>query len=72
MKTKITIGAALLLTLGSAVGGGLAYQKDRALADQSFAPAVISQTASELTPAMIDKMKATAATSDYSPAMRPI
>ena len=70
MKTKITVGAALLLTLGSALAGGFIYQKDSGATD--YVPSMTTGDASDVTPEMIVKWKATAATSDYSPPMLPI
>jgi hypothetical protein len=69
MKTKITIGAAMLLTLGSALAGGLILQKN----DPSEIRQVpASADAREVTPEMIAKWKVTAATADYSPPLLPI
>jgi hypothetical protein len=72
MKTRITIGAALLLTLGSALAGGLIYQKDKSASTEGYEPAATSVEAPELTPELIAKWKATSATADYSPPMLPI
>jgi hypothetical protein len=72
MKIKITIGAAMLLTLGSALAGGLILQKDKSSNTNEFVPAAVSVDLREVTPEMIAKWKATAATSDYSPPMLPI
>lgn len=73
MKTKITIGAAMLLTLGSALAGGMIYSKERwAGADQQLDATKISVEAEELSPETIAKWKATAATSEYSPPMLPM
>jgi hypothetical protein len=72
MKIKITIGAAMLLTLGSALAGGLILQKDRSSDTGEFVPASVSVDLHEVTPEMISRWKATAATSDYSPPMLPI
>jgi hypothetical protein len=73
MKTKLTIGAAMLLTLGSALAGGLMLQKDgsgRIVESTPIDGSVVD--AREVTPEMIARWKATAATSDYSPPMLPI
>jgi|JRYD01.1.fsa_nt_gb hypothetical protein len=73
MKTKITVGAVLLLTLGSAAGG-MFYQKERSptAADEAMMTAPAALDAQEVTPEMIAKWKATAGTADYTPAMLPI
>jgi hypothetical protein len=71
MKTRITIGAAMLLTLGSALAGGMIYQKEKTSSPELEATAVYSN-APELTPDLIAKWKATAATTQYSPPMLPI
>ena len=72
MKTKLTLGAALLLTIGSAVAGGLMLQKDSSAGATEYVPAATSVDSREVTPEMIAKWKATAATTDYSPPMLPI
>jgi hypothetical protein len=72
MKIKITVGAAMLLTLGSALAGGLILQKDKASDTSELMPASVSVDLHEVTPEMISRWKATAATSDYSPPMLPI
>ena len=70
MKTKVTIGAAMLLVLGSSLAGGKIYQKETSGAAPEVVPASI-QVQEELTPATIAKWKATAATVDV-PALLPI
>ncbi len=72
MKIKITIGAAMLLTLGSALAGGIMLNKNASESAGEFAPASISADTQEVTPEMIARWKATAATADYSPPMLPI
>jgi hypothetical protein len=72
MKTKITVGAAMLLTLGSALAGGLIYKQDKSIETNVYEPSSVSVDSREVTPEMILKWKATAATSDYSPPMLPI
>ncbi len=73
MKTKITIGAAMLLTLGSALAGGMIYSKDKpAGSTQAVEGAAASIDTAEITPELIAKWKATSATVDYSPPMLPI
>jgi hypothetical protein len=69
MKTRIALGATLLLTLGSAVAGSFIYaQQDRNDVSQDVAGPV--QT--EVTPEMIAMWKSTAASSDYTMPRRPI
>jgi hypothetical protein len=72
MKTRITVGAALLLSLGSALAGGMIYQQEMSPSAEVFEPAAAAAEARELTPELIAKWKATAATVDYSPPMLPI
>lgn len=73
MKTKITIGTAMLLTLGSALAGGMIYSKEKpASSAQEFEATAVSIEAGELTPEVIAKWKASSATADYSPPMLPI
>lgn len=74
MRTKITVGAALLLTLGSALAGGMIYQKEKSPAAtiEAIKPAAVMTDADEVTPEMIAKWKATAGTAEYTPAMLPI
>lgn len=73
MKIRITIGAAMLLSLGSALAGGLIYTKERSsTSNEVKLPMSISAEEIELTPELIAKWKATAATAEYSPAMLPI
>jgi hypothetical protein len=64
MKTRIVVGATLLLSLGSAVAGSMLYGQgqDRARADE---PAAATVTAETVTPAMIAEWKANSSTSDY-------
>ena len=73
MKTRITIGAAMLLTLGTALAGSMIYTKDKSTsATYELEPTAVSVEARELTPETIAKWKATATTIEYSPAMLPI
>jgi hypothetical protein len=72
MKTKLTIGAAMLLTLGSALAGGLMLQKDASGSALEMTSGAAVIDTHEVTPEMIAKWKATAASSDYSPPMLPI
>ena len=72
MKTRIALGATLLLTIGSAVAGTLIYAQQ----DQPLAPAddarVMEQAQTEVTPEMIAAWKSTAAVSDYTTPRLPI
>ncbi|MBB6096016.1 hypothetical protein HNQ60_004907 [Povalibacter uvarum] len=61
MKTRIAIGAALLLTLGTAVAGSMLYGQASAQAVVEAAPAMQG----EATPEMIAMWKATATSTDY-------
>ena len=72
MKIKLTVGAAMVLTLGSALAGGLIIQKGAAT--QAVVPvfSATSANSTEVTPEMIAKWKVTASTTDYSPPMLPI
>jgi hypothetical protein len=73
MKTKITIGTAMLLTLGSALAGGMIYSKEKSTnSAHELEATAVSIEAGELTPEVIAKWKATSATADYSPPMLPI
>ncbi|HEY8539819.1 MAG TPA: hypothetical protein VIL28_13200 [Steroidobacteraceae bacterium] len=69
MKTKMAIGVAMLLALGSSLAGGKIYQKETAGAAVEVTPVAV-EVQEELTPATIAKWRATAA--DYSPALLPI
>jgi hypothetical protein len=74
MKMKVTIGAAMLLTLGSALAGGLMYSKEKS-AGSVQEPAATTSTSldvADITPELIAKWKATSVTADYSPPMLPI
>jgi hypothetical protein len=72
MKMKLTVGAAMLLTLGSALAGGLILHKETPSASSSFTPPSTSGGTHEVTPEMIAKWKVTAATADHTPPMLPI
>ena len=72
MKIKITVGAAMLLSLGSALAGGMMFPKEGSSVTSEIIPAATSVDAREVTPEMIAKWKVTAATADYSPPMLPI
>ncbi len=72
MKTKVTVGAALLLTLGSALAGGMIYQKEKPQSTPAETGATGLDTQIELTPDVIAHWKATAATAEYTPMMLPM
>jgi hypothetical protein len=71
MKTRIFVGAALLLTLGSALGGSMIHS-NKSVTVPAFESGAVAVEARELTPEMIAKWKATSATAHYSPPMLPI
>lgn len=73
MKTRIAIGAALLLTLGSAVAGSIIYGQERN-APSAVEPATVATPAdrNSVTPEMIAMWKATAASADYAAPRMPI
>jgi hypothetical protein len=63
MRTEIAVGAALLLTLGSAVAGSFLYSQERA---KVASPAVSATVEPEqVTPAMIAAWKQDSSTADY-------
>ena len=70
MKTRIAIGAALLLTLGSAVAGSYIYSQERA--EASASPVMGSAAADNVTPEMIAHWKFTSNSSNYIAPRRPI
>ena len=73
MKTRITIGAVMLLSLGSALAGSMMYSKgEPAGVFEELNPSAVSVDALDVTPEMIAKWKATAATTEYSPPMLPM
>lgn len=66
MKTRIALGATLLLTIGSAVAGSYVYaQQERAEDVLREEPKSEQQARSDVTPEMIAMWKSTAASSDY-------
>ncbi len=70
MKTRIAIGVALLLTLGSAVAGSLIYGQGRSTASvETLAPAAQPQ---QVTPEVIAIWNATASSADYAAPRIPI
>jgi hypothetical protein len=62
MKTRIALGAGLLLTIGSAVAGTLMYGQVRI---EPSAPIVTQVAQQEVTPQAIAMWKTTAAPSNY-------
>lgn len=69
MKTRIAIGASLLLALGTALAGTLIYRTDASL---ELNGATAAPSAQEPTPEMIAVWKATARSSDYIAARVPL
>jgi hypothetical protein len=63
MKTKIAVGAALLLSLGSAVAGSMLYNHDEQSREETLEPAAVS--AEHVTPAMIAEWKQNSPIADY-------
>ena len=61
MKTRIAVGAGLLLTLGTAMAGTLIYGQGRSATVQ---PEALSAT-TQVTPEMIAMWRATANSVDY-------
>jgi hypothetical protein len=61
MKTRIAVGAGLLLTLGTAMAGTLIYGQGHSAASQ---PEALSAT-TQVTPEMIAMWRATANSDDY-------
>jgi hypothetical protein len=72
MKTRIAVGAAMLLTIGSAVAGSLIYTQGRVTATVEHDAAALSAVQSKVTPEMIAMWKATASSSDYAAPRIPI
>ena len=62
MKTRIALGAGLLLTIGSAVAGTLMYEQGRVEPSVHVVTPVAQQ---EVTPQMVAMWKATTTPSDY-------
>ena len=62
MKTRIALGAGLLLTIGSAVAGTLMYGQGRV---EPIVPLVTPVAQQEVTPQMIAMWKAAPTASDY-------
>jgi hypothetical protein len=72
MKTKIALGILMASTIGTAVASGLLLQKASADASHDESVLITNTDSHSVTPEMIAKWKATAATADYSPPMLPI
>ena len=74
MKKHIALGAALLLTLGTAVGSTFLYGHERAVAEtvQITLPSGKDPARQRVTPEMIAMWKATAASTDYVATKAPI
>jgi len=72
MKSRIVVGAALLLTLGSAVAGSFLYGQGRAAAAEPQLPVAAAAAEQAVTPELIAMWKATAASSDYTAPRMPI
>jgi len=78
MKKRIALGAAMLLTLGTAVAGTFLYGHDQALLGAQSAQQQITLPSDHLpatqsvTPEMIAMWKATAASTDYEAPKAPI
>jgi hypothetical protein len=69
MKTRIALGATLLLTIGTAVAGSMIYKQGRStVTDESATPVAAEQ----VTPEVIALWKATASSSDYAAPRIPI
>ncbi|MGH8175159.1 MAG: hypothetical protein ACREV5_02715 [Steroidobacter sp.] len=65
MKTRIALGAGLLLTLGTAVAGTLMFGQSHSTHLDAYQPNVASIDARDVTPEMIAMWKATAVSTDY-------
>ena len=74
MKTPIVVGAALLLTLGSAVASSFIYGQGRGAATRSeeSVAAITPAAQQEVTPEMIAMWKATASSPHYAAPKLPI
>jgi hypothetical protein len=70
MKTRIALGASLLLMIGSAVAGTLMFGQSRVEPASVSTVAPVAQQ--EVTPQMIAMWKATATPSDYIAPRAPI
>ena len=67
MKTRIAVGAGLLLTLGTAMAGTLIYGQgqDRSAAVQPEAASITIAATTQVSAEMIATWRATASTDDY-------
>lgn len=72
MKSRIVVGATLLLTLGSAVAGSFLYGQGRVAAAEPQWPVAVVPAEQSVTPELIAMWKATAASSDYTAPRMPI
>jgi hypothetical protein len=77
MKKRIALGAAMLLTLGTAVAGTFLYgqeqaAKERVAEKQITLPSDNQSSRQTVTPEMIAMWKATAASTDYEAPKAPI
>ena len=77
MKKRIALGAAMLLTLGTAVAGTFLYGHEQAameqVAEQQITlPSDNQPSTQSVTPEMIAMWKATAASTDYEAPKAPI
>ena len=74
MKTRIAVGAGLLLTLGSAVAGTLMYGQGRAESTRlsTLAPVVAPVVRQQSLPQEIAMLQATASSGDYIAPRAPI
>ena len=77
MKKRIALGAAMLLTLGTAVAGTFLYGHEQAsmrrVAEQQITLPSDNQSSEQVvTPEMIAMWKATAASTDYEAPKAPI
>ena len=70
MKTRIALGAGLLLTIGSAVAGTMMYGQARTESAHTQVVAPLAQQ--ELTLEMISQLKASASSGDYITPRAPI
>jgi hypothetical protein len=74
MKQRIALGAAMLLTLGTAVAGTFLYGHEQTAAEtaQITLPSDHEPAAQRVTPEMIAMWKASAASTDYEALKAPI
>ncbi len=77
MKKRIAVGAAMLLTLGTAVAGTFLYGHEQAGSQQTVEqqitlPSDNQSSSQSVTPEMIAMWKATAASTDFEAPKAPI